>query len=54
MKEKMTDEEIEKFIELLRKWKDDDLTWGEFCDLRSFSYRFGDTIEKYFWNWTSE
>ncbi|WPS85503.1 hypothetical protein SMD22_00140 (plasmid) [Brevibacillus halotolerans] len=51
MEDKMTDEEIENFIDLLQKWQKDDLNWGECCKLRDFSYRFSDTIALYFQNW---
>lgn len=44
----MENEELERFIELLNKLKDnqDDLTWREMNELRSFSYSFGDFITR--------
>lgn len=51
--EKLSEQEIDTFIDLLQKWKRDELTWGECCELREMKYRFSDTIEKYYWNWSS-
>lgn len=49
--DRLDNQEIDRFIELLQKWKEDDLNWGECCELREMKYRFSDTIEKYYWSW---
>lgn len=51
--DKMSSEDIDRFIELLQKWKTDDLNWGECCELRELKYRFSDTIEPYYQNCSS-
>lgn len=49
----MNDLEIHRFIELLEKWANNDLTWGECRELREFKYQFSDSIEQYYQEWRS-
>lgn len=45
----MTREEISRLIELLNIYRDGGYTFGELCELREFSYQFGDAIQES-WN----
>jgi diphthamide synthase subunit DPH2 len=45
--DKLSGHEILQMIELLEKWKDGNLTFGECCELREFKYQFSDVIEEY-------
>jgi hypothetical protein len=47
-------EKIDHFISLLQKWKNDDLNWGECCELREFGYQYSDAIDEYWKAWVSE
>jgi hypothetical protein len=49
----MNEVEIRRFIVLLKKWANDNLTWGECCELREFKYQFSDSIERYYQEWQS-
>ncbi|WP_170163382.1 hypothetical protein [Brevibacillus gelatini] len=42
--------EIRRFIALLEKWVNNELTWRE---LREYKYQFSDSIEQYYQEWQS-